>query len=75
MAKLDGMRVAADFLALDPDNFRMFWGVIHAEWNDEDSDLEAFWFYTGSHMKPRETSVISAMLSALSSGQRERAHD
>jgi hypothetical protein len=68
--KKDGIRVAADFLSLNPDEFRMFWGLVSAEWNDDDSDLEGRWSYIGSHMRPHELVVIRTMLSAISAGQR-----
>ena len=68
----DGMKTAADFLALNPDEFKMFWALIGAEWNDEEagSDLEAKWFYMGQHMRPLELTVIGAMHSALMAGQK-----
>lgn len=66
----DGQRVAADFLALNPDEFRMFWACVQMEWNQEDWDIEAQWFYNGGHMRERDFTVIHAMLGALESGQK-----
>lgn len=67
----DGMRVASDFLALDVDEFKMFWAMVTMEWDDESNDLDAFWHYAGKRMRPMETTVVSGMLSALVSGQKE----
>ena len=70
MTKRDGQHVAADFLALNPDEFRMFWAILLMEWNQEDGDLEAQWFYNGQHMRPGELTVIGAMHSAIASGMK-----
>ena len=70
MTKRDGQRVAADFLALNLDEFRMFWAVLAVEWKQEDGDLEAQWFYNGQHMRPSESIVIGAMHSAIASGMK-----
>ena len=71
--KKDGMRVAGEFMALNPDEFRTFWLMVGAEWNDEDCDMEAQWFYNGSHMRERDFTVIQAMLGALMAGQKSRS--
>jgi len=68
----DGQKVAADFMALNPDEFKMFWACVAMEWNMEDGDLEAQWFYNGSHMKDRDLTVIRAMLGAIASGVKSR---
>lgn len=71
--KKSGQHLAADFMALDPVEFRLFWAAITAEWNDDDSDLEAQWFYLGRHMRERDGAVIRALLAALAAGMKEPA--
>lgn len=75
MARPDPIDLARAFLALNPQEFRRFWATVQLEWNDEDSDLEAVWFYMGQTMPQREALVIRALLSAVISGQRARQQD
>ena len=68
MSKIGPMKLAHQFMGLNPDDFRMFWSIIELEWNQDDGDIEAQWFYCGQHMSPRNVVVISAMHSAIASG-------
>lgn len=70
MSKADPMKLAHQFMDLNVEDFRMFWAVVSLEWNHEDGDIEAQWFYAGKHMRPTEIAVISAMHSAVASGQK-----
>lgn len=70
MSKIDPMKLADQFLALDADDFRMFWTMVAMAWNDEDGDIDAGWFYFGQTMRPTEVTVIGAMHSAVASGQK-----
>jgi hypothetical protein len=64
------MELAHQFMRLNADEFRMFWTHIGFEWNQEDGDIEAQWFYCGQHMRPTDVTVISALHSAVASGQK-----
>lgn len=64
----DPMELAHQFMNLNVEDFRMFWTTVGFEWNLEDGDIEAQWFYCGKHMNPREVTVISALHSAIASG-------
>lgn len=68
--KRDPVDIARDFMAMSPADARTFWATIQREWNDEESDIEAVWFYTGQMMGARELAVISAIHSALASGNK-----
>jgi len=68
MSKKDPIQIAGDFMGMNADDFRMFWAIVEMEWNQEDGDIEAQWFYCGQHMQPRNLTVISAMHSAVASG-------
>jgi hypothetical protein len=70
MSKTDPISLAHQFVGLNADDFRTFWAIVSLEWNQEDGDLEAQWFYCGKHMRPGGLSVISAMHSAVASGQK-----
>ncbi|TDR27793.1 hypothetical protein [Aquamicrobium defluvii] len=70
MSKIDPMKLAHDFMGLNVDDFRMFWTIVGFEWNQEDGDIEAQWFHCGKSMRPTELAVISAMHSAVASGQK-----
>lgn len=71
-ASKDAAELARAFLALNADEFRQFWSTVLHEWNDEDTDIEAMWFYFGQRMSPREISAISALHSAVYSGQKAK---
>lgn len=71
-SKPDPMKLARQFMNLNAEDFRMFWAVVDLEWNQEDGDIEAQWFLAGQHMRPLEVTVISAMHSAVASGQKAR---
>lgn len=68
MSKIDPMKLADQFLALDADGFRMFWTMVSMAWNDEDGDIEAGWFYFGQKMRPTDLTVIGALHSAVAYG-------
>lgn len=68
MSKKDPIKLAHDFMSLNADDFRMFWTIVGLEWNQEDGDIEAQWFYCGQRMSPLNLTVISAMHSAVASG-------
>lgn len=68
MSKIDPMKLADQFLALDADDFRMFWAMVAMAWNDEDGDIDAGWFYFGQKMRPTDLTVIGALHSAVASG-------
>lgn len=68
MSKPDPMKLAHQFMGLNADDFRMFWTIVGFEWNQEDGDIEAQWFYCGQHMRPQNIAVISALHSAVASG-------
>ena len=70
MSKTDPMELAQKFMGLNADDFRMFWTIVGFEWDQEDGDLEAQWFYCGKQMRPTELAVISAMHSAVASGRK-----
>ena len=72
MARPDPIDLARAFMALNAQEFRQCWATVQLEWNDEESDLEAVWFYMGQTMPQREASVIQALMSAVISGQRAR---
>lgn len=66
--KLSPTELASQFMGLNAEGFRMFWAVVNLEWSQEDSDLEAQWFYLGRTMRPVDASVITALASAVESG-------
>lgn len=66
----DVLDLANQFMGLNAKDFRMFWAMVGMEWNQEDGDLEAQWFYYGKNMTPLELTVIGAMHQALLSGQK-----
>ena len=66
--KPDPIKLAHQFMNLNVDDFRMFWAIVDLEWNQEDGDIEAQWFYMGQNMGYRNLAVISAMHSAIASG-------
>jgi hypothetical protein len=68
MNKTDPVELAHKFMSMNVDDFRMFWTIVGFEWNQEDGDIEAGWFYFGQKMKPRDVAVISAMHTAVASG-------
>lgn len=68
----DAAELARTFLALNADEFRTFWATVLHEWNDEDADIEAMWFYFGQRMSPREITAIGALHSAVYSGQKAK---
>jgi hypothetical protein len=68
----DAVELARTFLALNAQEFRLFWSTVLHEWNDEDSDIEAMWFYFGQQVTAREVAVIGALHSAVHSGQKSR---
>lgn len=70
MSKIDPMKLAHQFMGLNADDFRMFWTIVGFEWNQEDGDIEAQWFHCGKTMRPTELAVISALHSAVASGQK-----
>jgi hypothetical protein len=69
-SKPDPIELADHFMNLNVEDFRMFWAVIAMEWNQEDGDIEAQWFYCGKQMRPLEVTVISALYGAVMSGQK-----
>lgn len=73
MIKPDPIKLAHDFMNLSFEDFRTFWSVVCLEWNQDDGDLEAQWFYSGKMMRPGEPTVIGAMHSAVLSGQKSGA--
>ena len=75
MSKTDPVNLAHQFMGLNVDDFRMFWTIVGFEWNQEDGDIEAQWFHCGKTMRPTELAVISAMHSAVASGQKSAARD
>ena len=70
MSKTDPMELANQFLSLNVEDFSMFWTMVGFAWDQEDGDVEAQWYYCGQHMRPRDLAVISAMHSAVASGQK-----
>lgn len=70
--KTDPIELAHKFMGLNADDFRMFWTIVGLEWNQEDGDIEAQWFYCGQHMRPMDVTVISAMHSAVASGMKAK---
>lgn len=68
MSKPDPVELAHQFMNLNADDFRMFWTIVGFEWNQEDGDIEAQWFYCGQNMSPKDIVVISALHSAVASG-------
>lgn len=70
MSKSDPVKLAHDFMGLNVEDFRMFWTIVGFEWDQEDGDIEAQWFHCGKSMRPTELTVISAMHSAVASGQK-----
>lgn len=70
MSKKDPIALAHDFMGLNADDFRMFWTIVGFEWDQEDGDIEAQWFHCGKTMRPTELAVISALHSAVASGQK-----
>lgn len=66
--KLHPIELAHQFIGLNADDFRMFWSIVSMDWDQEDGDLEAQWFYCGQKMRPTGVAVISAMHSAVASG-------
>lgn len=75
MSKTDPVNLAHQFMGLNVDDFRMFWTIVGFEWNQEDGDIEAQWFHCGKTMRPTELAVISAMHSAVASGQKSATRD
>lgn len=71
MSKIDPMELANQFLALNADDFRLFWKIVEMAWNDEDGDIDAAWFYFGKKMRPMDVTVIGALHSAVASGQKD----
>lgn len=68
MSKIDPITLAHQFMSLNVEDFRMFWTIVGFEWDQEDGDIEAQWFYCGQNMRPRDIVVISALHSAVASG-------
>lgn len=68
----DPEELAMTFLALNEDEFRAFWLTVLHEWNDEDTDIEAMWFYLGQRMPPRVVTAIGALHSAVYNGQKAK---
>ena len=75
MTKADPVNLAHQFMDLNVDDFRMFWTIVGFEWDQEDGDIEEQWFHCGKTMRPTELAVISAMHSAVASGQKSAARD
>lgn len=73
MAKINPQEIAAQFIAMDPEEFNRFWMTVAFEWNIEDSELEMQWFFNGKTVKPTALTVISAMHSAVASGRKSVA--
>lgn len=71
----DGGVLAKHFMALSPDEFNKFWMTVCFEWNIEDSEMDAQWFYCGKKLKPSALTVISAMHSAVASGKKSAASE
>ncbi len=71
MTKTTPEALAEQFIALGPDEFNRFWMTVAFEWNIEDSELEMQWFFNGKSAKPTVLTVISAMHSAVASGNRK----
>jgi len=68
MTKLSANDLARQFCDMDRQDFTTFWLTVLSEWNMEDGDLEAQWFYSGKGVNPSVLTVISAMHSAVASG-------
>lgn len=72
MSKVDPIQLAKQFIGLNIQDFRIFWAIVSREWEREDGDLEAQWFYCGQQMRPPAMAVISAMRGAVASGIKDR---
>lgn len=66
--KVTPEELANQFMALGQQDFNRFWISVFFEWNQEDGDVEAQWFYNGQAVKPSVLTVIGALHSAVYSG-------
>ena len=66
--KLTPGELAEQFSNLNKSDFQKFWMHVLFLWNDEESDLDAQWFYYPQGARPAIGTVISAMHSAVYSG-------
>jgi len=66
--KLTPHELAEQFSNLNKADFQKFWMHVLFLWNDDESELNAQWFYYSQGAKPAIGTVISAMHSAVYSG-------
>lgn len=64
------IKLADDFMALNASGFQLFWATVAMEWNQEDGDLDAGWFYYSKGMSRLSITAIGALHSAVVSGKR-----
>ena len=63
--KLAPDELADQFSKLNKADFQTFWMHVLFLWNDDESELDAQWFYYSQGAKPAIGTVISAMHSAV----------
>ena len=68
--KITPDELAEQFSNLNKSDFQKFWMHVLFLWNDDESELDAQWFYYSQGAKPAIGTVISAMHSAVYSGIR-----
>ena len=71
--KLAPEELADQFSNLNKADFQTFWMHVLFLWNDDESELDAQWFYYSQGAKPAIVTVISAMHSAVYSGMKSGA--